>query len=253
MNLAGLVAVVTGGGSGLGRATVEAFAAAGARVAVVDMNPAAAEEVAKAVGGLAVALDVADAAAAEAAFARIEAELGAPRVLVNCAGIGVAKRVLGKDGPQPLADFDKVVRVNLIGTFNMLRLATAAMAKQEPLETGERGVVINTASVAAFDGQVGQAAYAASKGAVVSMALPVARELAPFGIRVNTIAPGLFMTPMMRTLPDEIQVSLAKSVPFPARLGDPAEFAALARSMVENAYLNGEVVRLDGAIRLAPR
>ncbi len=174
-------------------------------------------------------------------------------MLVNCAGIGVAKRVLGKEGPQPLADFDKVIRVNLLGSFNMLRLAAAAMAKLEPMESNERGVVINTASVAAFDGQVGQAAYAASKGGVVAMALPIARELAQFGIRVNTIAPGLFLTPMMRRLPDEIQASLAKSVPHPARLGDPTEFAALARSMVENAYLNGEVVRLDGALRLAPR
>jgi NAD(P)-dependent dehydrogenase (short-subunit alcohol dehydrogenase family) len=253
MKLQGIVAIVTGGGSGLGRATAEAFAAAGAAVAVVDMNLAAAEEVAGAIGGRPYAFDVADATASEAAIARIEADLGGIRVLVNCAGIGVAKRVLGKEGPQPLADFDKVIRVNLLGSFNMLRLAAAAMAKLEPLESNERGVVINTASVAAFDGQVGQAAYAASKGGVVSMALPIARELAQFGIRVNTIAPGLFLTPMMRGLPEEIQASLAKSVPHPARLGDPTEFAALARSIVENAYLNGEVVRLDGALRLAPR
>lgn len=252
MQLDGIVAIVTGGGSGLGRATAEAFAAAGAKVAVVDMNLAAAAAVAAAIGGRAYAFDVADAGAAEAAMAAIESELGGIRVLVNCAGIGVAKRVLGKDGPQPLADFERVIRVNLIGTFNMLRLAAAAMARLEPID-GERGVVIDTASVAAFDGQVGQAAYAASKGAVVAMALPIARELAAFGIRVNTIAPGLFLTPMMRTLPEEIQASLAKSVPHPARLGDPAEFAALARTMVENAYLNGEVVRLDGALRLPPR
>ncbi len=253
MNLEGQIAVVTGGGSGLGRATAEAFAAKGAKVAVVDLNLAAAEEVAKSIGGLAVALDVADGAAAEAAFARIGAELGGPRVLINCAGIGVAKRVLGKEGPQALADFDRVIRINLLGSFNMLRLAAAAMGKLEPLEGGERGVIVNTASVAAFEGQVGQAAYAASKGGIVSMALPIARELAPLGIRVNTIAPGLFMTPLMRTLPEEVQVSLAKSIPFPSRLGEPAEFAALALHMVENAFLNGEVVRLDGALRMAPR
>lgn len=253
MDLQGQAAVVTGGGSGLGRATAEAFAAAGARVCVVDLNLAAAEEVAGTIGGLGLALDVADAAAAEAAFARITTELGGVRVLVNCAGIGVAKRVLGKEGPQPLVDFDKVIRVNLLGSFNMLRLAAAAMAKLEPLAGGERGVIVNTASVAAFEGQVGQAAYAASKGGIVSMALPIARELAPLGIRVNTIAPGLFLTPMMRTLPEEVQISLAKSIPFPSRLGEPAEFAALARHMVENAFLNGEVVRLDGALRMQPR
>lgn len=253
MDLQGQVAIVTGGGSGLGRATAETFAARGARVAVVDLNLAAAEEVAMAVGGLAVALDVADPVAAEAAFAHVAAELGGPRVLVNCAGIGVAKRVLGKEGPQPLADFDRVIRVNLLGSFNMLRLAAAAMAKLEPLDGGERGVIVNTASVAAFEGQVGQAAYAASKGGIVSMALPIARELAPLGIRVNTIAPGLFLTPLMRTLPEDIQISLARSIPFPSRLGEPTEFAALALHMVENAFLNGEVVRLDGALRMAPR
>ena len=253
MNLSGQIAVVTGGGSGLGRATVEALAARGAKVVVVDLNTAAAEEVAASIGGLAIGLDVADAPAAEAAFARIAAEFGGVRVLINCAGIGVAKRVLGKEGPQALADFEKVIRINLLGSFNMLRLATAAMAKLEPLDGGERGVVINTASVAAFEGQVGQAAYAASKGGIVSMALPIARELAPLGIRVNTIAPGLFLTPLMRTLPDEVQASLAKSIPFPPRLGAPEEFAALVVHMAENAFLNGEVVRLDGALRMQPR
>ncbi|BBF92954.1 SDR family NAD(P)-dependent oxidoreductase [Blastochloris tepida] len=253
MDIQGKVAIVTGGGSGLGRAVTEALAARGARVAVADRNAAAAQEVAGAIGGLALAFDVADASAAEAAFARVAAELGTPRILVNCAGIGVAKRVLGKDGPQPLADFEQVVRVNLLGSFNTLRLAAAAMAKLEPLETGERGVVINTASVAAFEGQVGQAAYSASKGGIVAMTLPIARELAQFGIRVIAIAPGLFLTPLLGGLPDEVQASLAKSIPFPPRLGEPAEFAALALHMIENSFLNGEVVRLDGALRLPPR
>ena len=246
-------AVVTGAASGLGEATARALAAQAAKVAFFDMNAEAGERVAGEIGGVFCKVDVTSDADVEAGFEKARSAHGQERILVNCAGIGVAKRVLGKEGPQSLADFDKVIRVNLLGSFNMLRLAAAAMAKLEPLATGERGVVINTASVAAFDGQVGQAAYAASKGGIVSMALPIARELAPLGIRVNTIAPGLFLTPLMRTLPEDIQVSLAKSVPFPARLGDPAEFAALARSMVENAYLNGEVVRLDGALRMAPR
>ncbi|MCE1236136.1 MAG: SDR family NAD(P)-dependent oxidoreductase [Hyphomicrobiales bacterium] len=253
MKLDGLSAIVTGGGSGLGRATAEALAAKGARVAVVDRNEAASAEVASAIGGLAVGLDVADAGAAEAAFARIEAAIGAARLLVNCAGIGVAKRVLGKEGPQALTDFETVIRVNLLGSFNMLRLASAAMAKLEPLDGGERGVIVNTASIAAFEGQIGQAAYAASKGGVVSMTLPIARELAQFGIRVNTIAPGLFLTPLLRSLPEEAQVSLGRSIPFPQRLGEPAEFAALVVHMAENAFLNGEVVRLDGALRMQPR
>ncbi len=253
MKIDGSIAIVTGGGSGLGRATAEALAAKGARLVIVDRNEAAATEVATALGGLAIALDVADAGAAEAAFARIEREAGAARILVNCAGIGIAKRVLGKEGPQPLSDFETVIRVNLLGSFNMLRLATAAMSRLEPLDTGERGVVINTASVAAFEGQIGQAAYAASKGGIVSMTLPIARELAQFGIRVNAIAPGLFLTPLLLGLPEEARASLGRSIPFPARLGEPAEFAALAVAMAENAYLNGEVVRLDGALRMQPR
>jgi NAD(P)-dependent dehydrogenase (short-subunit alcohol dehydrogenase family) len=231
----------------------EALAARGAKVAVVDRNEAAAGEVAKAIGGLALAFDVADSSAAEASFARVAAELGAPRILVNCAGIGIAKRVLGKDGPQPLADFEQVIRVNLLGSFNTLRLATVAMSKLEPLDGGERGVVINTASIAAFEGQVGQAAYSASKGGIVAMTLPIARELAQFGIRVNAIAPGLFSTPLLRALPEEVQASLAKSIPFPPRLGEPSEFALLALHIITNPFLNGEVVRLDGALRLPPR
>ena len=253
MKLAGAAAIVTGGGSGLGKATAEAFAAKGARVAVLDRNAGAAEAVAKAIGGLALAADVADSASAEAALAHAAAAHGAARILVNCAGIGVAKRVVGRDGPQPLADFETVIRVNLVGAFNMLRLFAAAASKLEPLEGGERGVVVNTASVAAYEGQVGQAAYSASKGGVVAMTLPIARELAQFGVRVNSIAPGLFLTPMLLGLPQEAQDSLGRSVPFPARLGDPAEYAALAAHIVENAYLNGETIRIDGALRLAPR
>ncbi len=253
MKLAGAAAIVTGGGSGLGKATAEAFAAKGARVAVLDRNAQAAEAVAKAIGGLALAGDVADPASAEAARARAAAAHGAARILVNCAGIGVAKRVVGRDGPQPLADFETVIRVNLVGTFNMIRLFAAAASRLEPLDGGERGIVVNTASVAAYEGQIGQAAYSASKGGVVAMTLPIARELAQFGVRVNSIAPGLVLTPMLLGLPQEAQDSLGRAVPFPARLGDPAEYAALAAFIVENAYVNGETIRIDGALRLAPR
>jgi NAD(P)-dependent dehydrogenase (short-subunit alcohol dehydrogenase family) len=252
MKLTGVAAFVTGGGSGLGRATAEALAARGAKVTVFDLNPAAAEEVAKSIGGLAVAGDVADEASAGAALAKAAAAHGPARVLVNCAGIGVAKRVAGREGPHPLADFDRVVRVNLIGTFNMIRLAAAEMGKLEPIE-GERGIIVSTASVAAYDGQIGQAAYSASKGGVVAMTLPVAREFAQFGIRVNTIAPGIFMTPMMSGLPQAAQDSLGASVPFPARLGQPAEYAALAIHIIENGYINGETIRIDGALRMAPK
>jgi NAD(P)-dependent dehydrogenase (short-subunit alcohol dehydrogenase family) len=253
MNLSGVAAIVTGGGSGLGRATAEAFAAKGARVAIVDRNAQAAEEVAKAIGGVAATCDVADAASAEAAIAKAEAAHGPARVLVNCAGIATSKRAVGRDGPQPLGEFEAVIRVNLVGTFNMIRLVAAAMARLAPLEGGERGVIISTASVAAYEGQIGQAAYSASKGGVVAMTLPIARELAQFGIRVNTIAPGLFLTPMMLGLPQEAQDSLGRAVPYPARLGAPREYAALAAHIVENAYLNGETIRIDGALRMQPR
>ena len=252
MRLSGVAAIVTGGGSGLGRATAEALAARGARVAVFDLNPAAAEEAARAIGGVALVGDVADEASASAAIRKAEAAHGAARVLVNCAGIGVAKRVLGRDGPQPLPDFEKVIRVNLIGSFNMIRLAAAGMSALEPVE-GERGVIISTASIAAYDGQIGQAAYSASKGGVVAMTLPIAREFAQFGIRVNAIAPGVFMTPMMAGLPQPAQDSLGASVPFPARLGQPAEYAALAIHIIENGYINGETIRIDGALRMAPK
>jgi NAD(P)-dependent dehydrogenase (short-subunit alcohol dehydrogenase family) len=252
MKLDGVAAIVTGGGSGLGRATAEALAARGAKVAIFDLNPATAEEAAKALGGLAFAGDVADEAAASGGIAKATAVHGRARVLVNCAGIGVAKRVVGREGPQPLADFEKVIRVNLIGTFNMIRLAAAEMARLEPIE-GERGTIISTASIAAYDGQVGQAAYSASKGGVVAMTLPIARELAQFGVRVNAIAPGVFLTPMMAGLPQPAQESLGASVPFPARLGQPAEYAALAIHIIENGYINGETIRIDGALRMAPK
>ncbi|MGH6797953.1 MAG: SDR family NAD(P)-dependent oxidoreductase [Roseiarcus sp.] len=252
MKLNGVAAIVTGGGSGLGRATAEALAAKGAQVTVFDLNPAAAEEAAKAIRGLAVIGDVADEASAGAAVAKAAEAHGPARVLVNCAGIGVAKRVVGRDGPHPLADFEKVIRVNLIGTFNMIRLAGAAMGKLEPID-GERGVVISTASVAAYDGQIGQAAYSASKGAVVAMTLPIARELAQIGVRVNAIAPGIFLTPMLLGLSQAAQDSLGAAVPFPQRLGQPSEYAALAVHIVENGYINGETIRIDGALRMAPK
>ena len=252
MKLDGVAAIVTGGGSGLGLATAEALAARRAKVAVFDLNPAAAEAAARAVGGLALPGDVADEASAGAAIAKAAAAHGPARVLINCAGIGTPKRVVGREGPQPLADFEKVIRINLIGTFNMIRLAAAEMARLELVE-GERGIIVSTASVAAYEGQVGQAAYSASKGGVVAMTLPIARELAQFGIRVNAIAPGVFMTPMMSGLPQPAQDSLGASVPFPSRLGQPAEYAALAIHIIENGYINGETIRIDGALRMAPR
>lgn len=253
MELEGRAAIVTGGASGLGGAIAEALAAAGARVAVVDLNREAAEAMAARIGGLALACDVADAEAAERAVAAAEAAHGPARVLVNCAGVGTPGRIVGRDGPLALAAFERVVRVNLIGTFNMLRLTAARMTVAEPLLDGERGVIINTASVAAYDGQVGQAAYGSSKAGVVGLTLPAARELARFGVRVMTIAPGLFQTPMMAALPEEVQQSLGASVPYPARLGAPAEYAALALHIIGNRMLNGETIRLDGALRMAPR
>lgn len=253
MKLEGAGAIVTGGASGLGRAVVEMLAEAGAKPVIFDLNAEAASEVAKAVGGVAVAGDVANEEDADRAVDTAVESFGDLRILVNCAGIGTAGRIVGREGPLPLAEFEKVIRVNLIGSFNMLRVAAARMTAQEPLEDNERGVIVNTASVAAFDGQIGQAAYAASKGGIVSMALPAARELARFGVRVNTIAPGIFMTPLLESLPEEVQQSLGAAIPYPSRLGDPKEFADLVRFMIGNHYLNGEVVRLDGAIRMAPK
>jgi NAD(P)-dependent dehydrogenase (short-subunit alcohol dehydrogenase family) len=253
MQLKDQAAIVTGGASGLGAATARRLASQGAKVAVCDINARLAETVAAEIGGVAVACDVADSASAEAAIASAARAHGPARVLVNCAGIGVAKRVIGRDGPMPLSEFDRVIRVNLIGSFNMLRLAAADMSKLEPLSTGERGVVISTASIAAYDGQIGQSAYSASKGGIVAMTLPIARELAQFGIRVLAIAPGLFLTPLLANLPQEAQDSLAAAIPFPGRLGNADEFASLVLHMIDNPYLNGEVVRLDASLRMAPK
>jgi NAD(P)-dependent dehydrogenase (short-subunit alcohol dehydrogenase family) len=253
MDVIGQAAIVTGGGSGLGAEVAAQLAQTGAKVAVLDVNYVAASEVASRIGGCAIACDVTDTDQVIAALAEANTKNGAARILVNCAGIGIAKRILGKDGPMPLGDFERVVRVNLIGTFNMLRLASAEMSRLSPLIDGERGVIVSTASVAAYEGQVGQAAYAASKGGIVALTLPAARELAQFGIRVMAIAPGLFRTPLLQNLPSEVQASLAASIPFPKRLGTPAEFADLVLACVRNMSLNGEVIRLDGALRLAPR
>ncbi|WP_085316626.1 SDR family NAD(P)-dependent oxidoreductase [Derxia lacustris] len=254
MNLQGIAAVVTGGGSGLGAATARELARRGAKVAVLDINAAAAQSVAEAIGGIACVCDITSPESVEAALARASAAHGAARVLMNVAGIGGAKRVVQRDGSAaPLEQFRRIVEVNLVGSYNVLRLAAAAMAKLDPLDDGERGVIVNTASAAAFDGQVGQAAYSASKGGVAAMTLPLARDLAQHGIRVLTIAPGLFLTPLLHELPEEVQRSLGESIPFPKRLGKPEEFAALAAHIAENAALNGEVIRIDGALRLPPR
>src|SRR6187401_1638642 len=245
MEIKGQAAIVTGGASGLGAATARALAASGAKVAIVDVNEKAAAEVAADVKGVAVACDVADGASGEAAVKKATAAHGPARILVNCAGIGPAKRIVGRDGPMPLADYERVIRVNLIGTFNMMRLVAAAMQATEPLPGGERGVIIQTASVAAFEGQIGQAAYSSSKGGVAALTMPAAREFAQFGIRVATIAPGIFHTPMLAALPEDAQKSLGASVPFPARLGRPEEFADCAMFIVRNGYINGETIRLD--------
>jgi NAD(P)-dependent dehydrogenase (short-subunit alcohol dehydrogenase family) len=253
MRLDGQSAIVTGGASGLGAATAQRLAGAGCRVAVLDINGKAVEASAQRIGGLGVACDVADAASAEAAVAKAREAHGPARVLVNCAGVGVAGRIVGREGPMPLAAFEQVIRINLIGSFNLLRLAAADMAKLDPLDEGERGVIINTASIAAYEGQVGQAAYAASKAGVIGMTLPAARELARSGVRVVTIAPGLFHTPMVEGLPVEVQQSLAEGIPFPQRLGMPEEYAALVEHIVTNRFINGETIRLDGALRMPPR
>jgi len=253
MNPQGHAALITGGGSGLGAAAAVKLAARGAKVALLDVNLDAAKAVAGKTGGIAIACDVTRADAMAAAIAEARAAHGAARILVNCAGVGPAKRIVGRDGPMPLEDFERVIKINLIGTFNAMRLAAAGMQTLAPLDDGERGVIVSTASVAAYEGQVGQAAYAASKGGVVSLMLPAARELAQFGIRVNAIAPGIFSTPMLAALPEDTQKSLAVSVPFPKLLGRPEQYADLVLHIVENPYINGETIRLDGALRMAPR
>ena len=247
--------VVAGGASGLGAAAVRALTQAGGRVVVADLNRERGEALASDLDGSArfLATDVSSEADGRAAIDLAVREFGPLRGLIHCAGIPVAEKVLGKQGPHSLASFTRCIQINLIGAFNMLRLAAEAIAQTEPFPGGERGIIVNTASVAAFEGQIGQAAYSASKGGMVAMTLPIARELARFGIRVMTIAPGLFETPMGDVLPPEVKESLAASVPFPSRFGRPEEFASLVRHIVENEMLNGEVIRLDGAIRMAPK
>ncbi|HEX2916213.1 MAG TPA: 3-hydroxyacyl-CoA dehydrogenase [Chloroflexia bacterium] len=247
--------LVTGGASGLGGACARLLSQSGAKVVIVDLNEETGASLAKELGENVrfVKANVTDEEQVKAAVQTAVNDFGGLHVAINCAGIGVAERVLGKEGPSSLASFNKVIQVNLVGTFNTIRLAAEAMSKNQPNEGGERGVIVNTASVAAFDGQIGQAAYSASKGGIVGMTLPVARELARYGIRVMTIAPGIFDTPLLAGLPEPARVSLGQQVPFPPRLGRPDEYAALAKHIIENEMLNGEVIRLDGAIRMAPK
>jgi NAD(P)-dependent dehydrogenase (short-subunit alcohol dehydrogenase family) len=253
MDIRGCTAIVTGAASGLGEATARMLVTAGAKVALADLDGERLEPFAAAIGGLACVFDVASADAAEEAMARVADELGPPRLLVNCAGIAPAAPIVSRTGPMPLDDFERTIRVNLIGTFNMMRLAAARMSTLRPLADAERGVIVNTTSVAAFEAQIGQAAYAASKGGLVSLTLPAARELGGLGIRVVGIAPGPFRTPMLTGMPEPIQASLAASAAFPRRFGRPEEYAALVLHIVSNPMLNGEVIRLDGAVRMPPR
>ncbi|MBL4813029.1 MAG: SDR family NAD(P)-dependent oxidoreductase [Rhodobacteraceae bacterium] len=253
MDIKSHAVLITGAGSGLGAATARALAQHGAKVALLDFNLEAAQSVANEIGGLAFACDVADAASAEAAVAAAQDAHGPARILINCAGIAPAQKVVGRKGTMPLDDFRRAVEVNLIGTFNLMRLFVEQAALLEPLDTEERGVVINTASVAAWDGQIGQTAYAASKAGVIGLTLPAAREFASLGIRVCAIAPGIFETAMLAGLPQAAQDSLGGSVPFPSRLGRPSEYADLVMAIIRNPMLNGEAIRLDGALRMAPR
>ena len=253
MQIKNSVFLITGGASGLGAATAQMAAANGGKVVIADLQAELGEKLAKEIGGKYVKCDVTSEADGKAAVEAALSAFGGLQGLVNCAGIAIGERTVKKDGPHALASFSRVIGINLIGTFNMIRLAATAMAKGKPNPAGERGVIVNTASVAAFDGQIGQAAYSASKGGVVGMTLPIARDLSRDGIRVCTIAPGIFETPMLTGMPKEVQDSLARQVPFPPRLGRPADYAALVRHIVENEMLNGETIRLDGAIRMAPK
>ena len=255
MDITGKTFIVTGGASGLGRAAAEAIIAAGGRAVLVDINAEAGREAAARLGAHArvAEADVTSEAQVQAAIDLAVSSFGRLDGVVNAAGIGPAAKVLGRNGPHSLELFERTIRINLVGTFNVIRLAAAAMAGNVPGETGERGVIVNTASIAAFDGQIGQPAYAASKGGIVALTLPVAREFASLGIRVVTVAPGIFDTPLLAGLPEPARVSLGQQVPFPSRLGRPAEYAALVRHIIENEMLNGEVIRLDGALRMAPR
>ncbi|MGH9721954.1 MAG: 3-hydroxyacyl-CoA dehydrogenase [Bryobacteraceae bacterium] len=255
MNISGKVALVTGGASGLGAASVRMIAEAGGRVVILDINESAGQALAGVIGASArfARADVADPDQVQAAVRTAVDSFGALHIAVNCAGLADSQRIIGKDGPAPLEWFTRTIRVNLIGTFNVSRLAAAAIASNPPGEDGERGVIINTASVAAFEGQIGQVAYSASKGGIAGMTLPMARDLARHGIRVVSIAPGIFDTPLLAGLPEKARQSLSEAVPFPQRLGNPAEYAALARHIIENRMLNGEVIRLDGALRMAPK
>ncbi len=253
MDFKNVPAIVTGGASGLGEGAARALAAAGAKVAIFDLNEERGRQIAEELGGIFVRCDVSSAESAEAAFAAAREVHGPCGIAVNCAGIAPAGKIVGKEGPMPLENFNKVIQINLVGSFNIMRLAAAEMATREANADGERGVIISTASIAAYEGQIGQVAYSASKGGVVAMTLQAARELAKQGVRVNTIAPGLFLTPMMAGFPQEVQDSLAATLPFPQRLGNPDEFGMLVDQIVRNPLLNGETIRLDCALRMAPK
>ncbi|WP_430473952.1 SDR family NAD(P)-dependent oxidoreductase [Thalassospira lucentensis] len=253
MQIKGSIAIVTGAASGLGAATAEVLANAGAKIVAFDLNEDGAKATAEKLGGVGFGVDVSNAASVESAVAEVVKTIGSPTIAVNCAGIVHGERIVGREGPADLEAFSRVINVNLIGTFNMMRVVATAMSKNDPSASGERGVIINTASIAAFEGQIGQAAYAASKGGVASLTLPAARELSRHGVRVVAIAPGLFGTPMLMGLPDEVQENLAANTPFPKRLGDPAEYGRLAMHICENEMINGETIRIDGAVRLEPK